>query len=109
MPTAHAFMEDPATLYRNVSEDHRRLVLAALFDRLYIHQGEMIEAEMREPFGDLQKWHTAVVGQSTIEDQVAGAVTTRRPRNDRSAGPGRALRFWTKHPFTGCFNGPWFE
>ncbi len=87
---ALTFMEDPAALYRNVSDEHRRLVLAALFERLYLHQDEIVGAEMRKPFGDLHKWHTAVVGQSSIEDQVEGAVTTRRSRNDRSAGPGRA-------------------
>ena len=87
---ALAFMEDPAALYRNVSDEHRRLVLAALFEMLYIHQDEIIGAEMREPFGDLQKWHMAIVGQSTIGAQVEGTVITRRPGNDRSAGPGRA-------------------
>lgn len=87
---ALAFMENPAALYRNVSDEHRRLVLAALFDRLYVHQDEIIGAELREPFSDLHEWHTAVADQTTIEGQIEATVGAQRPRNERSAGPGRA-------------------
>ena len=86
---AIAFMENPAALYRNVSDEHRRIVLAALFERLYIHQDEIIGAEMREPFGDLHQWNMAVIGQTVVEGQIEATVTTTRSRNDRSAGPGR--------------------
>lgn len=53
--TALTLMEHPDELSRRISDEHRRLVLQALFDRLYVDQDDVIDADFREPFAELRE------------------------------------------------------
>ena len=75
---ALTLVEDPETLYRESGPKFRRVLNQTMFDKLYIDDGEVSGAVMREPFGTLKAVETAYADDLNLGRR-------RRPNSDAKA------------------------
>ena len=72
---ALSLLDDPQEMYRQAGESQRRLLNQALFEKLYVDEGEVVGEVLAEPFSELVQVQRAVVGPQFYlreKEKVAG-------------------------------------
>ena len=96
--TAMTLMEHPGQLYRRVSDEHRRLLLQALFERLYVDQDDLVNADFREPFAELAAISRTFDSATAVTHDAVGSTSS---GNAKSARTNRACALSRRTPDQG--------
>ncbi len=79
LEAALQLMEDPATLYRRVSDQDRRLLNQAIFEKLYVDNDTITDDELKEPFAELVATHQAGSRSGLWNPSSRAKTTSSRP------------------------------
>ena len=67
---AMSLLDKADDLYRNASDEQRRLLNRALFKKLYLRDDEVVTAEFNEPFDELISARDSVLGQWDLPEML---------------------------------------
>lgn len=86
-------LDNPQQLYLTLSPEQRRYMNDAIFEKLYVHDGEISEAVLRQPFDDLIQVRDEIQNYSASGACPPGEVKKKRRPEVSRMGPLAALYF----------------